>query len=127
MRRYAITSLSICTITIRGRPTRQAPLLWPRPTERDPARVSSHVSLLVTLSALIVISTRNRVLTLTFLRMVKKRTAIEVIEQGDERILLKTFDDGSEERRPIVKEPRKKRRRRIDWSRKLSTGLKRGF
>jgi hypothetical protein len=59
--------------------------------------------------------------------MVKKRTAIEVIEQGDERILLKTFDDGSEERRPIVKEPRKKRPRRIDWSRKLSTGLKRGF
>lgn len=59
--------------------------------------------------------------------MVNKRTAIEIIDQGDERILLKTFDDGSEERRPIVKEPRKKRRRRLDWSRKLSTGLKRGF
>jgi hypothetical protein len=39
---------------------------------------------------------------------------------------LKTFDDGSEERGPIVKAPRKKwLRSRIDWSRKLSTGLKR--
>ena len=42
-------------------------------------------------------------------------------------MLLKTFDDGSEERRPILKEPRKTRPQRIDWSRKLSTGLKRGL
>jgi hypothetical protein len=52
---------------------------------------------------------------------------MEVIEEGDERFLVKTFDDGSEERNPIVKEPRKKRPRRIDWSRKYSSGLKRGF
>jgi hypothetical protein len=59
--------------------------------------------------------------------MGKKQVGIEVIEEGTERFLLMTFDDGSEERRPIVKEPRKKRPRRIDWSRKLSSGLKRGF
>jgi hypothetical protein len=59
--------------------------------------------------------------------MAKKCIEIEVIEQGGERVLLKTFDDGSEERRPILKEPRKMRPQRIDWSRKLSTGLKRGL
>jgi hypothetical protein len=59
--------------------------------------------------------------------MTKKCIAIEVIEQGGERVLLKTFDDGSEERRPILKEPRMTRPQRIDWSRKLSTGLKRGL
>ena len=53
----------------------------------------------------------NRSATLTFLRMRKKQVEIEIIEKGDERFLLMTFDDGSEERRPIVKEPRKKRQR----------------
>jgi len=52
---------------------------------------------------------------------------IQVIEEGDERFLVKTFEDGSEERQPIVKVPRTKRPRRIDWSRKYSSGLKRGF
>jgi hypothetical protein len=60
--------------------------------------------------------------------MPKKPIKIEVIEEGDERFLLKIFFDGSEERQPIVKLPRKKRSRpKVDWSRKLSTGLKRGF
>jgi hypothetical protein len=60
--------------------------------------------------------------------MVKKPVQIEIVQEGEERFLLKTFDDGSEERIPIVKEPRKKRlRARIDWSRKLNRGLKRGF
>jgi hypothetical protein len=59
--------------------------------------------------------------------MAKKPLGIQVIEEGDERILVKTFEDGSEERQPIVKAPRKKRLRRIDWSRKYSSGLKRGF
>jgi len=58
--------------------------------------------------------------------MAKKQVGIEVIEEGTERFLVKTFDDGSEERQPIVKEPRKKLPRRIDWSRKLKSGLKRG-
>jgi hypothetical protein len=59
--------------------------------------------------------------------MAKKPVALEVIEEGDERFLVKTFEDGSEERKGIVKKPRKKRPRRIDWSRKYSSGLKRGF
>jgi len=60
--------------------------------------------------------------------MPKKPIKIEVIEEGDERFLLRIFSDGSEERRPILKLPRRKRPRpKADWSRKLSTGLKRGF
>jgi len=35
--------------------------------------------------------------------MAKKQVGIEVIEEGTERFLVKTFDDGSEERQPIVK------------------------
>ena len=58
--------------------------------------------------------------------MARKLVGIEVIEEGDERFLVKTFEDGSEERKPIVTEQRKKRLRRIDWSRKYSSGLKRG-
>lgn len=69
----------------------------------------------------------NRASVLTFPGMAKKPLGIQVIEEGDERFLVKTFEDGSEERQPIVKGPRKKRPRRIDWSRKYSSGLKRGF
>jgi hypothetical protein len=59
--------------------------------------------------------------------MPKKPVKIEVMER-DERFLLKVVSDGSEERRPIVKEPKKKPARpRLDWNRKLSTGLKGGF
>jgi hypothetical protein len=57
--------------------------------------------------------------------MAKKPLGIQVIEEADERFLVKTF--GSEERQSIVKVPRKKRPRQIDWSRKYSSGLKRGF
>jgi hypothetical protein len=60
--------------------------------------------------------------------MPKKLDKIEVVQEGDVRFLIETFADGSEERQPIVKLPRKKRsRRKVDWSRKLSSGLKRGF
>jgi len=59
--------------------------------------------------------------------MAKKQVGIEVIEEGTERFLVKTFDDGSKERQPIMARPRKKRPRRIDWSRKLKSGLKKGF
>ena len=34
---------------------------------------------------------------------------IEIVQQGDERFILKVFADGREEREPIVKLPRKKR------------------
>ena len=40
--------------------------------------------------------------------MAKKQVGRKVIEEGIERFLVKTFDDGSEERQPIVKDPRKK-------------------
>jgi hypothetical protein len=60
--------------------------------------------------------------------MPKKLDKIEVVQEGDVRLLIKTFADGSVERQPIVKFPRKKRSRsKVDWSRKLSSGLKRGF
>lgn len=38
--------------------------------------------------------------------MAKKPLGIQVIEEGDERFLVNTFEDGSEERQPIVKVPR---------------------
>jgi hypothetical protein len=41
--------------------------------------------------------------------MAKKPKSIVVVEEGDERYILKTFSDGSEEREPVVKLPRKKR------------------
>ena len=39
--------------------------------------------------------------------MSKNPTKIEVRQEGDERFLLKSFADGSQERTPIVKLPRK--------------------
>jgi hypothetical protein len=39
--------------------------------------------------------------------MTKTPTKIEVMQEGDERFLLLTFADGSEERKPIVKLLRK--------------------
>jgi hypothetical protein len=39
--------------------------------------------------------------------MPEKPTKIEIIQEGDKRLLLKKYADGSEERRPIVKLPRK--------------------
>jgi hypothetical protein len=40
-------------------------------------------------------------------QMAKHPIKIEVLQEGDERFLLQTFADGSEERNPIVKLPRK--------------------
>ena len=39
--------------------------------------------------------------------MPRKPIKIEVVQEGDERFLVKIFADGSEERAPIVKRPRK--------------------
>jgi hypothetical protein len=55
--------------------------------------------------------------------MPKKPTRIEIVHEGDERFLLKGYADGSEERVPIVKLPRKPPRYRyrtvtLDKSRK---------
>jgi hypothetical protein len=46
-------------------------------------------------------------LRILFCIMAKNPTKIEVVQEGEERFLLKTFADGSEERKPIVKLPRK--------------------
>jgi hypothetical protein len=39
----------------------------------------------------------------------KKPTKIEIFQKGDERFMLKSLADGTEERVPIVKLPRKTR------------------
>ena len=39
--------------------------------------------------------------------MPKKPSKIEIVQQGDERFLLKEYDDGREERVPIAKLRRK--------------------
>jgi hypothetical protein len=39
--------------------------------------------------------------------MPKEPVAIEIVQEGDERFIVKTYDDGSAERVPIVKLPRK--------------------
>jgi hypothetical protein len=44
---------------------------------------------------------------LSSVAMAKTPTKIEVTQEGDERFLLMTFADGSEERKPIVKLPKK--------------------
>ena len=41
--------------------------------------------------------------------MTRTPCKIEIVQQGDERFILKVFADGREEREPIVKLPRKKR------------------
>jgi hypothetical protein len=41
--------------------------------------------------------------------MARNPAKIEIIEEGEERFMVKTFADGTEERTPIVKLLRKKR------------------
>ena len=56
----------------------------------------------------------------------KEPVNIEVIEDGDERYVLKTFANGSEERIPVVKVPRKPSRFPYrKWS--FDKGRKKGF
>ena len=56
----------------------------------------------------------------------KEPVSIEVIEDGDERYVLKTFANGSEERIPVVKVPRKPSRFPYrKWS--FDKGRKKGF
>ncbi len=55
--------------------------------------------------------------------MAKKPITVEVIEEGDERFLWKTYADGTEERVPIVKQPPKEKRlpNKIVWYWDLKT------
>ena len=61
--------------------------------------------------------------------MPKQPTSVEIIERGDQRFLLKTYADGTEERVPIVTEPPKKKRlsNKIAWYRDLKTGRRRFY
>jgi hypothetical protein len=61
--------------------------------------------------------------------MAKKPITVEVIEEGDERFLLKTYVDGTEERVPIVKQPPKKKRlsNKIAWYWDLKTGRRKFY
>jgi hypothetical protein len=59
--------------------------------------------------------------------MVKEPVDIEIVEEGGERFVVKTFSDGSVERVPVVKLPRKLprypyRKVSLDRSRKKSPG-----
>jgi hypothetical protein len=58
--------------------------------------------------------------------MPKKQIKIEVVQEGDERFLLKGYADGSEERTPIVKLPRKPPRYRYRTV-TLDKSKKKGF
>jgi hypothetical protein len=61
--------------------------------------------------------------------MPKKPFKIEVVEEGDERFLLKVYADGREERVPIVKEPKKEKRlsAKIAWYWDLTTGRRKFY
>jgi hypothetical protein len=58
--------------------------------------------------------------------MPKTPVRIEIVEDGDGRFLVKGFADGSEERAPIVKLPRKPPRYRYRKV-KLDKSRKKGF
>jgi hypothetical protein len=60
--------------------------------------------------------------------MAKKPKSIVVVDEGDERFIVKTFSDGSVEREPVVTLPRKKRYPpRPYWHWNLNKGRKKGF
>ena len=58
------------------------------------------------------------------LDMAKRFRKVEIIENEEGRSLLKVYTDGSEDRTPIVKEdkPKKRLSSKIAWYRDLRTG-----
>lgn len=60
--------------------------------------------------------------------MRKTPVRVEIIEEGDERVLLKIYNDGREERTPVVQVPKKKQARlRPYWYWALGTGRRKFF
>jgi hypothetical protein len=60
--------------------------------------------------------------------MPKKPSKFEVMQEGDERFLHKTYDDGKVERTPIVKIPKNRRSSsRPYWYWELATGRRKFF
>jgi hypothetical protein len=58
----------------------------------------------------------------------KKPVKVVIVEEGEERYILRTFADGEEKREPIVKLPRKKRYPpRPYWHWDLNKERKKGF
>jgi hypothetical protein len=60
--------------------------------------------------------------------MAKKPIKVQIVNEGQERFLLKVYADGSEERRPIVRELKKKRQSaKIAWYWDLKTGRRKFY
>jgi hypothetical protein len=60
--------------------------------------------------------------------MSRKPIKVEIIEAGDERVLLEIYDDGTEERTPVAKTAKKKRSKsRPYWYWMLGTGRRKFF
>jgi hypothetical protein len=60
--------------------------------------------------------------------MPKKPVSIEIVQEGEQRFLIKSFADGEKIREPIVKLPRKKRYPdRPYWHWVFDKSKKRGF
>jgi hypothetical protein len=60
--------------------------------------------------------------------MSKKPTKIQIVEAGEERVLVKTYGDGAEQRTPVVTTPKKKREAsRPYWYWQLRTGRRKSF
>jgi hypothetical protein len=63
-----------------------------------------------------------------YLEMSKEPVSIEIVQEGDQRFLLKSFANGEKIREPIVKLPRKKRYPdRPYWNWDFNKGKKKGF
>jgi hypothetical protein len=59
--------------------------------------------------------------------MRKTPIKVEIIEEGDQRVLLKIYDDGREERTRVVQVTKKKARLRPYWYWALGTGRRKFF
>jgi hypothetical protein len=60
--------------------------------------------------------------------MLKKPIKVEVVQEGEERFLLKIYDDGTETRMPIVNAPKKRPKAlRPYWYWELRTGRRKFF
>ena len=60
--------------------------------------------------------------------MLKKPVRVEIVQEGDERLLLTVYDDHTEERTPIVSTGKKRRdSSRPYWYWSLGTGRRKFF
>lgn len=61
--------------------------------------------------------------------MRRRLVKVEIVEEGDSRLLVQSFSDGTEMRVPITEEPPKKRRlsAKIAWYWDLKTGRRKFY